>query len=296
MSQYFKYVNVDKQEYFTTNNSGLKAVERVTNATANGKLAFLLLDGPQDGTRFTNLHNPHAPELDDKQHEFKQNEREKHLNTGRSSVYRTENGWDTNRITQSLAAGEAINADNVLGYEYAGRWAGDDVRLIGDYHESGVYDDTHQQWIVEFEGEEYTVDASSNAPIIEDSITNPDIVHSIADREVMPGDTVKVRLSREQTGNERSKQVYATFKHEAETDWVNITDGVTREFEQFVSAEWCDENTDTSLMNPGMLVQTSTRVNDDGEQETSSQVLTGSQTMTVNEVGDTSTQANLTEW
>ena len=223
MSQYFMPVNADRKEYFSPP-SAMNPVERLTDPIGMAMLGFLMLEGPQDGTRFSSRTDPDDPQLQEAIEEFIEQEKEheeerfeKYTNNEdsiarrrwarkhdvepedepdyfeqfcraqASSAYRkntTNYHWDRQAIATSVAAGLEIAEAN----EYAGRWAGDDVRLVGDYAESELYDETKDDWVYEYEGEEFVNYATGEAPIVPESIEREDIVHSIEDRDVEPGD------------------------------------------------------------------------------------------------------------
>lgn len=268
MGQYFKYINRDKQEYFI-GEGGAKPVERATDPIGTGMLAYLMFDGPQDGTRFSGLHNPYAPEFEGAMAEKMEEERERHRNAGRSSVYRNDDSsWDKPKLARVIAAGRHIN-DDELGFRFAGRWAGDDVALVGDYEESGVYQETRDKWHVEYEGDRYTVDATGAAPIVPESLDRDDIEHTVERREVEPGDLCEVYV------DEMDERVYAEYIGEADTEWTNITEGLKRSFTHFVGQQWVDDHEDSWIMRPDMILQS----DEDGD----IQVFTGSQTAAMTE-------------
>ncbi|OYR56666.1 hypothetical protein [Halorubrum halodurans] len=251
MTQYFKFINETRKEVIAPDTSSMEAVARVTDPVGTGILAYLLIDGPKDGTRFTDLVNPHAPEFEDAMSEFMADEREATRNEGRTSIYRNDDGsWNRERIVECIAADQHVTE----GTEYAGRWAGDDIRLVGDYEESGVYDDTTEEWVYEHETGEFVAPATGSGPIDPASLDDTTIVHSIEDRDVLPGDLCAVRHP--ETGN----RVYAEFKRVADTEWTDITDGVMREFEAFVGRDWVESQAGASRIRPGMVLS----VDEDG--------------------------------
>lgn len=142
MSQSFAFINETRQEYYAPTNSSTKAKDRVTDALGTGAVAYLMLDGPQDGTAFID------------------------------QCFTVEGG-DDDRPAVDPGARLQISEAN----EYAGRWAGDTIRLAGDYRDG--------DWL-------------------------------------SPG-----------TSNGDG----------TDSDWVDITTGVEREFEAFAWSDWVDEQT-----------------------------------------------------
>lgn len=269
MGQYFKFINKDKKEFFTPN-GGAKTLEVVSDPIGTGMLAYLLLQGPQDGTRFSGLHNHLAPEWEDEMAEKMEEERERHKNEGRSSMYRNDDGsWDKRKLVQVIAAGHQISED----FRFAGRWAGDDIAVVGDYDDSGLYGETSQDWVYEYEGEEFTQYATSRGPIVPESIERDDISHSTMQRDVEPGDLCKV--SHPESGDD----VYAEFVRPAQNEWTDITDRLKECFAEFVGEGWVDDHDDSWLMRPDMIIG--------GDEDGNPTVFTGSITaaMTNDEIG-----------
>lgn len=134
MGQYFEFYNADRNESFRPPSGGLKAVETVTNPGCV-LLAYLVLEGPQDGTMFGSKNaDPDALDLDALRAEVD-------AGTLPESVTRwidraeddPEDRWAAARIAESH---RQIRERN----EFAGRWAGDRISLVGDYSETGNYD------------------------------------------------------------------------------------------------------------------------------------------------------------
>lgn len=247
MGQYFKAVNVDRQE-FVSLPGAMKAVERVTNPVAMGMIGYLLLDGPQDGTRLCYMADPDDPELQDGIDGYIEQEKEYERESKRDSVYRADDGsWNRGKVATVVAAGRKINEAN----EYAGRWAGDDVRLVGDYANNDLYDAAIEMWRVEYEGEEYTV-RPGMGPIIAESIEREDIEHSISSEELTPGDFVEVQTTDAIEADE--SRVYAHYIETVETEWSNITDGLNEEFVEFVGEDWIESSCENSLLRPDMVL------------------------------------------
>lgn len=299
MGQYFKLVCPSRNEY--VNLPGLmKAIERMTNPTAMGMIGYLLLEGPLDGTAFPyqfDKEDPIAQEAIEKfierETELEEKNYERYLTGERDyvklmfeneygytpdeddetfqemcrersrSTYRKENlNWDREQMKAAALAGFEINEV----FDYAGRWAGEDVRLVGDYAENDLYSDTNEDWIYEYSrkhtardpkksvdltqytnGEQFTAYATSSAPIVPESIARADICHSTERRDVEKGDICEVKHP------ETNERVYAHFVEVAEMEWTNITDGLTDEFANFVGEDWL-ENNDSGLLRPDMVI------------------------------------------
>jgi len=118
-------INKTKNEYVARGNADF--VSAVTNPVTNRLIQYLLFNSVQDGSRFSSLHNPNTPEFEDEISTFKQEERERWLNKGRSSSYRKKDGgWRKAKIVRAIAANHMISDD----YMYAGRWYGDNIEMV----------------------------------------------------------------------------------------------------------------------------------------------------------------------
>jgi hypothetical protein len=99
-------------------------------------MMYLMFDGPFDGT--TDLPGLYtegdelAEELTD---DFIAGEQEYEERTGNTSIYRDEDGnWDRDKARR-VGLASAYTGEHAI----CGRWAGDDVRIIGDYAEDDYY-------------------------------------------------------------------------------------------------------------------------------------------------------------
>jgi len=283
MSQYFKYVNESRNEWISLPGPS-SPIEQLTNPVASAVVAYVLYEGPMDGTAFRKMVDRDSEEYqqafeemitretrrEDEQFEKYMDERPNYIinkferehqqhpdeapeafkefcRDQSRSVYRKANlHWDRDKMHGTIAAGFQIDD-----LEFAGRWAGDPVQLVGDYAESELYDESRTEWVYEdYEtGEEFVNYATSSAPVIPDSIHKDGMVHSIEDRPVEAGDLC--HLTHPETGD----KVYAHFVREAETEWDDITDGVLDELVEFVGDEWVEEASEIGRINPSMVLR-----------------------------------------
>lgn len=280
MGQYLKLVCPSRNEYVSL--PGLmKPIERLTNARAMAMIGYLLMDCPFDGTslpRLVDQDDPRAQEAIDEYIEREKAYEEEHFwnyvedppdyilsrwnreydappsenpdewanfcSEQAVSTYRKANmTWDRGKLFRVAIANKHIT--ELL--DYAGRWAGEDVRLVGDYAENGLYSETNKQWIYEYEGEQFTNYATSACPVVPESIDRDDIVHSVRDREPEPGDLARIKHP-----DKDDDYVYATFVGEAEQDWDDITEGLSEEFHEFVGDFFDDD--EKGVMRPDMVL------------------------------------------
>lgn len=280
MSQYFKLVNVSAQEYVSLPGA-LGARERITTPSGMGMIGFLLLDGPIDGTPLSDIASMDEDRVQDAMRQFKRREKageranfrqymnqeveymlsmfareydstpesdpelyEEFCDDRAQSVYRNNDGtWDEKKMFRSALAGFEISEF----FEYAGRWAGDEVRLVGDYDDSDLYMESRPVVIVESENGEIIEKKGLPTPIVPESRHRDDIEHSLLDRKLEVGDMVHVK------GDDGDRH-YGVVEEIRETEWTNITDGLTDEFIDFVGEEWFEKN-DTGNLEPDMLVR-----------------------------------------
>lgn len=139
MGQYFKAINLDKEESLEF--GMLKFVERLANPEWTAALAYLLFEGPQDGTILPS--NGYVPTEYVNCTPF-----EEPLNSSlrEGTRERIEREWksaetndDRERVKrQAVSLAEAMVPISKR-YEYAGRWAGDRITIVGDYADSGLF-------------------------------------------------------------------------------------------------------------------------------------------------------------
>lgn len=121
MGQYFKLVNMDREETVSLPGT-MKPIERVTNAKAMALIGYLIFQGPQDGTSFIRM-NADPDSLTDEQFE------EYDIGIADDEEKRR------HQAARSYEASRPISEAN----DFAGRWAGDRIVLVGDYDDSGLY-------------------------------------------------------------------------------------------------------------------------------------------------------------
>lgn len=251
MGQYVKLVNVDREE-FVNLPGPMKAIERMTNPIAMGMLGFLLLEGPQDGTVFptrTSGSLVTEAEIDD----YIDTERERHADSDHDSVYQNDDGsWQRDSIERTLAASNDIDEAN----DYAGRWAGDDVRLVGDYAENGLYSAMYGTIVGEVDGQEYTWTGPHPDRLVpcrpgNDCCDNPGHCHShhpMDDSEAEPGDMIRAPSRSDVDAD------FAEFVAYQTNEWTNITDGLATEFAEFVGEDWMESVDETGMLSPDMVL------------------------------------------
>ena len=109
MGQYFKAVNLDKEQVVNPYDldSGAKLIEIMATGNVGNVLVYLLREGVKDGGGDLSMVQEPA-DYEDESGDIDWNE------------------WEG-------------DIEDLTGY--AGRWAGDDVRVIGDYNEDDLYDE-----------------------------------------------------------------------------------------------------------------------------------------------------------
>jgi len=213
MSQLFTYVNTEKQERISSPGSATP-YGRLTNPVATALVTYVLFEGPMDGTAFKRLADTDTERYRNARDEFIEQEKEleqelfeermderpefvtnrferehdvapeeapttfeEWVKQDSWSVYRDEDGnWDYTKMEPPVIANFLIDE-----LEFAGRWAGDPVRIIGEYDESKLYDEARgDDWtnitdgvveeFTELVGEDWIEEAEEIARI------NPDMV------------------------------------------------------------------------------------------------------------------------
>jgi hypothetical protein len=143
MGQYFQLVNIDRQEALNVPNAGLEALE-ITTSPGCGVIAYLLLDGPQDGTHFIRFNaDPDGLDIEDARKQ-----------DWWSDSWEQDYENDPERQRHSAEAIRQSYLDIDEANDYAGRWAGDRIMLVGDYSDEPYYnqfvnitDDAVDEWL-----------------------------------------------------------------------------------------------------------------------------------------------------
>ena len=290
MGQYFQYFNLDMKEYVDLP-GGMKAIERVSNPVAMGVVGYLLLQGPQDGTKFLYDADPEDERLQEGINERMEREADLEVDSATDpkrweryferatsnaelgdtrddvkrdaaemmagscrSVYRDRETyeWDRKSIARTVAAGFDIDEFNI----YAGRWAGDRVALIGDYDDSGTYSERYGTIVAE----------DSNGEEIEWTGGHPRKVIPCwegTDCCDDPGQYVSHHVREDaQMGDwvrapsrDDVDDDFVQFIRYIEGDWTNITEHVTAEFAEFVGEEWLEAQDSAGLLRPDMIIE-----------------------------------------
>lgn len=248
MGQYFQFVNVDRKETVHPP-GGMKAIERLTSPVTMALLGYLLLDGPNDGTAFLRDADPDDPNLTEAIAELKERERQCEAERDTTSPYRNDDGsWNEHDVA-SIAASYAHIADT---HDYAGRWAGDDVRMVGDYAESGYYRMPQKGEVTaEYRtGETVTYVARYPSPVRVDGDWT-ERRDTRLDGDPIHGDIVRIptEVARESDHDDH----YAYFRSFEPNDWTDITEGALEEFTDFVGEDWV-ESPRESILCPDMML------------------------------------------
>lgn len=220
MGQYFKFVNVDKQEV-VQQPSGTKLPEIMWSGLSGQVMMYLLFDGPFDGT--TDLPGLYADgdELAERlTDEFLATEhRREDENDDYESIYRDDDGsWDRDKARRVGLANSYTGEDAICG-----RWAGDDVRIIGDYADDSYYHAPYGTVVVERPpyGEfEYYGD-------------HPSPVGRRYDINAKPGDSIET-YSLDGDGSEEVIFV----EHIEDNGWDDITDSVFAEMARYMPGQF----------------------------------------------------------
>jgi len=274
MGQYFRLVNVDQQETVDVPH-GIKLPEIMSSGLSCQVMAYLMFDGPFDGTtlldrlytkedpkvqegieerieqevaieeerkneeqlkttclrRAIKYTDDHPFDEDDaditKLSQFPQQIIDKYEEKYKSrvySTYREDNlNWRRDRIKRVVCAGFYTGEDSICG-----RWAGDDVRLIGDYAEDDYYSAMYGEVVVRLENGKLGRWTGPHPDAVEPLQSNEFSCRAkLLDREAEPGDMV--RASRLDCG-----QNFAEFVEYNKNDWDNITASVFHEMARYM--------------------------------------------------------------
>jgi len=257
MGQYFQIRNVSKREYFQLDGFGTKFGAAVMQPFNGMRLTYLLYEGPLDGTSIPYSFDPDDPlarshidtlkanELareraymcDAEKYEsfvdkgFERDEpplqyaAERMVHFG-SSVYRDDNGeWNEKQMIGSAMAGLSIND----ALSYAGRWAGDDIRLVGDYAEGNLYmapRGTHR-YSNDETGDVIIKNYRKNR-VIEYTKRGPGAISVTESEDVAEvGEQVII-----------NQEPYTYTGPEVASEWTDITDGMEAEMQDCFGTDW----------------------------------------------------------
>jgi hypothetical protein len=258
--QYFKVVNESRNEYLEP--PGLmKAIERVTDGTAMGLIGYLLLEGPMDGTvLYRAVDDEDRIEQAIEAYLEQEYEREREiffdLDEGQLQrrVDRRSEPWMDEQDLAKLRAEQlaemaasiyrdddfeldpddrqlervALSSDQISeALEYAGRWAGDEITMIGDYADRDLYHNA--DGILTYETPDGEIEEVKKPHPRREEPHEGDMTARVYDELAEPGDTIRI-------DNE-----FCTFIGYEEQEWTDITDGVCREFARLVGDERLQE-------------------------------------------------------
>ncbi len=131
MSQYFEFVNTDREEVIVPPD-GIGLNNILNDKSGSDLLAWVLLDGPADGT---GLNSVPLSALPDEAIAEKQADIQDRCDDLEESPYHDGEAWIEAKLARIVAAG--LHVSNI--YDYAGRWAGDSVTIAGDYADDTPY-------------------------------------------------------------------------------------------------------------------------------------------------------------
>lgn len=220
MGQYFTFVNVDKQEV-VHQPEGTKLPEIVSSGLSGQVMMYLLFDGPFDGT--TLLHRLYDDDNETAQQLVedlidREKERENKSEHDRQSGYRTsDGGWDRDRLRR-VALSQRYTGDHTI----CGRWAGDDVRIIGDYADERYY----------FAERGVIVAERDTGEIIEWLGSHPSPIGGRPDDAASRGDQIDCY----QTEMDSPESV--EFITHRDSEWADITDSVFAEMSRYMPSRF----------------------------------------------------------
>lgn len=238
MGQYFKLVNAEKKEWIALP-GGMKLPEILMNDMAPKVMTYMMFEGPFDGTTILDrLYDIDDPKVAEATAELIEREEAREEETGRDSVYRhNEHGtWKYDQIKRTVCAGFTIGEDSVCG-----RWAGNRVRIVGDYAESGLYDAVKGTITAKTEdGDEVTWTGFHPEKVEQIPCDGPGQRVRHWDVDAVPGD--EIRLSTQAEGVDSHQ--HGTFVSYDPGDWTNITDDVYDEMARYMPEEFGELNED----------------------------------------------------
>ena len=227
MGQYFILVNTEKKEWISLP-GGMKLPEIVASELPPKVMTYMMFEGPFDGTTLLDrLYDTDDPKVEQGIDEYIEREVEREEERGKESFHRTDDGgWNRERIKRSVCAGFTIGEDSICG-----RWAGNRVRIVGDYAESGLYNAMDGKIIAE----------TDNGKRVSWMGRHPEKVEQLPcdgpgrrvrhhDVDAQPGD--EIRLSTQADGVDSHQ--HGTFVRFKNSEWTNITEDVFSEMARYM--------------------------------------------------------------
>ena len=228
MGQYTRFVNVDREE-IVRQPEGTKIPEVMWSGLSGQVMMYLLFDAPFDGT--TDLPGLYG-EGDDltKQLVDEKISREIALEEERredpdydrdpSSTYRADDGsWDHDKL-QRVALAHGYTGEHSI----CGRWAGDDVRIIGDYADDNYYHAIEGTVVAE---------RSPSCEQVEYYGCHPSPVEGGHRVDAKPGQVIET-YSTDADG----KEEVIFVEHIEDNGWDDITDSVFSEMARYMPGQF----------------------------------------------------------
>lgn len=227
MGQYFCLVNTEKKEWISLP-GGMKLPEIVAHDMAPKVMTYMMFEGPFDGTTLLDrLYDVDDPKVAEATADWIEDEKERYADSDRSSVYQNDDGtWQYDKIKRSVCAGFTIGEDSICG-----RWAGNRVRIVGDYAESGLYNAMDGTIIAETEsGKRVSWSGRHPEKVEEIECDGPGKRVRHYDVDARPGD--EIRLSTQADGVDSHQ--HGTFVEFKDSEWTNITSDVFDEMARYM--------------------------------------------------------------
>jgi len=206
----------------------MKLPEILANDMAPKIMTYMMFEGPFDGTTLLDrLYDVDDEKVAEATAEYIEREKERHADTDRNSVYQNDDGtWQYDKIKRSVCASFTIGEDSICG-----RWAGNRVRIVGDYAESGLYDAMDGTIVAETDdGERVTWQGRHPEKVEELECDGPGRRVRHHDVDAIPGD--EIRLSTQAEGVDSHQ--HGTFVEFQSSEWTNITDDVFSEMARYM--------------------------------------------------------------
>ena len=223
-------VNTEKKEWISLP-GGMKLPEILANDMAPKVMTYMMFEGPFDGTTLLDrLYDVDDEKVADATAEWIEREKANlaERDSDRGSVYQNDDGtWQYDKIKRSVCAGFTIGEDSICG-----RWAGNRVRIVGDYAESGLYNAMNGKIIAETENGKRVSWMGRHPEKVEQlPCDGPGRRVRHHDVDAQPGD--EIRLSTQADGVTDSGQ-HGTFVRFENSEWTNITEDVFSEMARYM--------------------------------------------------------------